>query len=187
MDIRNTLSLAGGLLVLATAGYYWGGFGKEQSLVTTGDGQHLPDYEVSGIQGIQVNEHGQIERTLKADKLIHFPQTDRSVVEQPSMTLYQDGQAAWQVSAQLATAVNSNRQLELTQQVFGRRLQGPLLSLETDALNADQEAQTLNTSRPVLVRSAQGQISSTGLSANLKEGTLTFPANVRGNYVLSPR
>lgn len=187
MDIRNTLSLAGGLLVLATAGYYWGGFGKEQNLINNADAQHLPDYVVTGIQGLQVNEQGQIERTLTADKLAHFPQADRSVVEQPSMTLYQDGQPAWQVTAQLATAINNNRQLELSQQVIGKRLQGPALSLETDALHADQEAQTLNTSRPVLVRSVQGQISSNGLNANLKEGTLVFPANVRGSYVLSPR
>ena len=187
MDIRNTLSLAGGLLTLAVAGYYWGGFGKEQSPINPTTGEHLPDYIVSGMQGLQVNEQGRVERAFKANKLTHYPQTDKNVIEQPLITLYQEGQPTWQMSAQLATVTHNNQQLEFSQHVLGRRLQGAALSLETDALHADQGTQIISTSRPVLIRSAQARISSDGLSANMKEGTLSFPANVRGTYALSPR
>lgn len=187
MDIRNTLSLAGGLLVLGAAGYYWGGFGQEQHLTADADTRHLPDYEIVGIHGLQTNQLGQVERTITASQLVHFPDPDRSVIDHPSVQLYRDGSAAWHISAQEATVTNHNNQLDLSGQVAGRSLQGLALNLSTDRLSADQQEQTLITDSPVLVRSPQGQISSLGLSANLKDGTLTFPAQVRGTYVLPPR
>lgn len=187
MDVRNTLSLAGGLLVLGAVGYYWGGFGKSDSPLLSTNTNHLPDYQVTHIQGIQTNDAGQVERTLSAESLIHYPQPDKSIVQRPLVTLYQHGVAAWAISAQQATALNNNRNLELSQQVIGRRLQGSALSVETEALLANQETQTLDTVAAVTIRSPQGQISSQGLSANIEESILTLPAQVRGTYVLSPR
>jgi hypothetical protein len=37
MDVRNTLSLAGGLLALGAVGYYWGGFGQTDSPLRNSD------------------------------------------------------------------------------------------------------------------------------------------------------
>lgn len=187
MDVRSTLSLAGGLLVLGAVGYYWGGLGKADIPILNADTKHLPDYQVTNIEGLQTNQAGQIERTLKAVSLVHYPQPDKSIVQQPIVTLYQQGQAAWQISAQQALSLNTNRDLQLTQQVIGRRLQGSNLSLETELLNANQETQTLDTTAAVTIRSPQGQISSLGLNAKIEEGILTLPAQVRGTYVLSPR
>ncbi len=187
MDVRSTLSLAGGLLVIGAVGYYWGGMGKTNIPLLNTDTNHLPDYQVTNIQGLQTNDTGQIERTMKADSLEHFPQPDKSIVRQPLVTLYQQGVMTWSISAQQALSLNNNRDLQLSQQVIGRRLQGPSLSLETESLNANQESQTLDTAAAVVIRSPQGQINSLGLNAKLQEGILTLPAQVRGTYVLSPR
>ncbi|MBK7299555.1 MAG: LPS export ABC transporter periplasmic protein LptC [Moraxellaceae bacterium] len=65
MRIRNNLSLTGGLLVLCVAGYYWGGLSKDAPLNAT-ESANTPDYEITQITGIQVNEQGQPERTLTA-------------------------------------------------------------------------------------------------------------------------
>ena len=186
MDIRNTLSLAGGLLVLGAVGYYWGGFGQTDSPLLNTDTSHLPDYDVVGIEGRQTNTLGQITHTLTAERLVHYPQPDNSVVSKPIVTLYKDGVAAWRVSAQQALTSNNNRDLQLNKQVIGQRLNGQNLTLETETLNANQELQTLVTAAPVMIRSPQGHISSLGLSADMKESTLTFTAQVRGTYVLPP-
>lgn len=187
MDVRNTLSLAGGLLVLGAVGYYWGGFGASTSPLIPTNTNHLPDYQVRDIDGLQTNDEGQVERTLTANSLVHYPEPDKSIVEQPVVTLYQQGVAAWTIEAQQAISLNNNRDLQLKKQVVGRRLQGQPLRLETDALNANQVQQRLDSSVAVFISSPQGQISSLGLHADLKEGVLTFPAQVRGTYVLSPR
>jgi LPS export ABC transporter protein LptC len=186
MDIRNTLSLAGGLLVLGAIGYYWGGFGQADSPLLNTDVSHLPDYDVVGIEGKQTNELGQITHTLTAEKLVHYPQADNSVVTKPIVTLYKDGVSAWQISAQQALTSNHNRELQLNQQVLGQRLNGQALTLATETLNANQALQTLTTAAPVIIQSPQGHISSVGLSANLQESTLTFTSQVRGTYVLPP-
>ena len=99
MDVRNTLSLAGGLLALGAVGYYWGGFGQTDSPLLNTDTSHLPDYNVVGINGRQTNELGQITHTLTAEKLAHYPKADNSVVTKPIVTLYKDGVSAWQISA----------------------------------------------------------------------------------------
>ena len=186
MDVRNTLSLAGGLLALGAVGYYWGGFGQSDSPLLNRDTSHLPDYDVVGIDGRQTNEFGQITHKLTAERLVHYPQADNSVVTKPIVTLYKDGISAWQISAQHALTSNHNRELQLNQQVLGQRINGQALTLETETLNANQALQTLTTAAPVMIRSPQGQISSVGLSANLQESTLTFASQVRGTYVLPP-
>lgn len=186
MDVRNTLSLAGGLLALGAVGYYWGGFGQSDSPLLNRDTSHLPDYDVVGIEGKQTNEFGQITHKLTAEKLVHYPQADNSIVTKPIVTLYKDGVSAWQISAQQALTSNHNRELQLNQQVLGQRINGQALTLATETLNANQSLQTLTTAAPVMIRSPQGQISSVGLSANLQESTLTFASQVRGTYVLPP-
>ena len=122
MDVRNTLSLAGGLLALGAIGYYWGGFGQTASPLLNTDSSHLPDYDVVAIEGKQTNELGQITHTLKAAHLVHYPQPDKSVVTKPLVVLYKDGIATWQISAQQALTSNNNQELQLNQQVIGKQI-----------------------------------------------------------------
>ena len=131
MDVRNTLSLAGGLLALGAVGYYWGGFGQTDSPLLNTDTSHLPDYNVIGINGRQTNELGQITHTLTAEKLAHYPKADNSVVTKPIVTLYKDGVSAWQISAQQALTSNHNRELQL--------------NLKPRNRNADRQSRITNT------------------------------------------
>ncbi|PTQ89426.1 LPS export ABC transporter periplasmic protein LptC [Agitococcus lubricus] len=187
MDIRNSLSLAGGLLVLATVGYYWGGLGQKTIRLNTSDPQNLPEYEVQTLEGLQTNASGQIERTLRAQALTHYRQPEQSILQTPDVTLYQAGQAAWHITAQLATAHESEQTIHLSGKVTGQRLNSTALSLKTEFLSANQRTQTLSTDRAVEIRSAYAQLNSQGLDANIEQGVLTFPAHVRGTYVVPPR
>jgi LPS export ABC transporter protein LptC len=184
--IRNNLSLTGGLLVLCVAGYYWGGLSKDAPFNPT-DSSNTPDYEITQITGIQVNEQGQPERTLTAATLLHYNQRDESIIQQPLITLYQGDQATWQLSAQQATLSKNNHQISLQQEVLAKRLNSTPLQLSTQSLTANQETHFLQSNSPVVVSTTQGQISSLGLEANTEAGSLQFIGQVRGTYVLSPR
>jgi lipopolysaccharide export system protein LptC len=184
--IRNNLSLTGGLLVLCVAGYYWGGLSKDAPLSTT-DSTNVPDYEITQITGIQVNEQGSPERTLTANTLVHYNQRDESIIQQPVITLYQHDQATWQLSAQQATLLKNNHQINLQQDVLAKRINSVPLQLTTQSLTANQETHILQSHSPVVVSTTQGQISSLGLEANTEAGLLQFTGQVRGTYVLSPR
>lgn len=186
MRIRNNLSLTGGLFVLCIVGYYWGGLSKDTPL-TFIDSTNTPDYEITQIKGTQVNEQGQPERTLTANSLLHYNQRDESIIDQPFITLYQHNQATWQLSAQQAILLKDNHQISLQQDVLAKRLNSTPLQLSTQSLTANQKTHILQSHSPVVVSTAQGQISSLGLQANTEEGTLQFIGQVRGTYVLSPR
>lgn len=183
MAISNNLSLAGGLFILCVAGYYWGGFAKETPLlVDTPD--NLPDYAISEISGTQINEQGQIVRQITAKSLQHFADNDETHINTPVVTLYQQGQAQWRVSAEKATSREDNQYLTLDNKVVAQQLQGLALRLETDSLTTEPNKHLLYTQTPVVVHSPQGEIRSLGLQANTQEGTINFIGQVRGTYVL---
>ena len=187
MRIRNALSLTGGLAVLCIAGYYWGGISQKTAL-TTNDASHLPDYQISRLSGIQVNEQGLPERTFKADTLSHYNEQDLSIIKQPVIILYQQQQAAWQLTAQQASLSKDNTIVALQHEVLAKQLNRPLpLQFSTQSLTANQQTQTLQTDSPVTVSTPQGQISSLALQADMQQGTVQFIGQVRGTYVLSPR
>jgi LPS export ABC transporter protein LptC len=185
VKIRNNVSLIGGLLVVCVAGYYWGGLSQDTPLTRISD-PNTPDYALGQLQGVQINEQGQIERTLSAQQLQHYNQRDESIISQPQMILYQNNQATWQLSAQQATASNNNQELRLINEVLAKRLNSTPLQLSTQSLYANQNSHILQTHDPVMVSTAQGQISSLGLEANTELGILQLTGQVRGTYVLPP-
>jgi LPS export ABC transporter protein LptC len=83
--------------------------------------------------------------------------------------------------------IKNNHQISLQQDVLAKRLNSTPLQLSTQSLTANQETHILQSNSPVVVSTAQGQISSLGLEANTEEGSLQFIGQVRGTYVLSPR
>ena len=183
MAISNNLSLAGGLFILCVAGYYWGGFAKDAPLLTdTPD--NFPDYVISNISGTQINEQGQITRQMTAKLLQHFVDSDEISITTPVVTLYQQGQAHWHVSADKATSREDNQYLTLENKVIAQQLQGMALRLETNSLTAEPNKHLLYTQTPIVVHSPNGEIRSLGLQANIQEGTINFIGQVRGTYVL---
>lgn len=184
MDVRSTLSVAGGLLVLGFAGYWWGGFGKQDEILAPRAATNLPDYEITGISALRTDDDGQISQTLVAQRIVHYPNPDRSDVDHPRILLFRDGQPRWEVTAAGARGQDARRDLTLYGNVTGRSLSGPALTLRTDTIQANQDSRVLSTAAPVSITSPQGEIRSLGLSANIAEGTLEFPAQVRGTYVI---
>lgn len=183
MAIQNNVSLAGGLFILCVAGYYWGGFGKDTPIVLE-DADNLPEYQVSQITGIQINEQGQIVRQIIAKQLQHFAEQDETIIHAPIVMLYQQGQKTWQISATKAISRQDNQWLNLQNQVVAQQLTQTALRLETSSLIAEPQKHLLYTQTPVVVRSPNGEIRSLGLQANTEKGTINFIGQVRGTYVL---
>ena len=71
--------------------------------------------------------------------------------------------------------------------MLAKRVNSVPLQLTTQSLSANQETHILQSNSPVVVSTAQGQISSLGLEAHTEEGSLQFIGQVRGTYVLPPR
>lgn len=184
MDSRNLLSLAGGLLILGAAGYYWG-MGSSISPQPITDARQ-PDYVVQEIQGRESDAQGRLWRQLQARELRHYAQTpDRAELDAPQLTLYQDGQPLWQIRARQGIGRDQAHEILLQGQVQAeRQLPGqPPLRLQTEALTAYTPQQRLHTDRTVIVQGPQGRLQAQGLTANLKTGDIILSQHVQGHYV----
>jgi len=181
--VQNNLSLAGGLFILCVAGYYWGGFAKDTPLLTDAP-DNLPDYSISDISGTQINEQGQVVRQIQAKQLEHFAENDEIHISSPIVTLYQQGQEHWRISADKAMSRQDNQLISLENNVLAQSLQGSNLRLETASLTTEPNKHLLYTQTPVVVHSPNGEIRSLGLQANTEEGTINFIGQVRGTYVV---
>ena len=188
MDIRNVVSLSGGLLLLGAAGYFWGGFGQMSLRPTVPVVTGLPDYEVTGITGLRTDARGLVSEKLTAQSLKHFPETDHGEVLAPVLSMHQDGLPRWELTADRALTRQDNQELELRGKVHGRSLAGNIpISLETEFLVANRTSQVMSSTAPIVVRNGANMLSSVGFRADIQSGVLVLPAQVRGNYVLPSR
>lgn len=183
MDVRNILSLSGVLLVLGAAGYYWG-LGQRGSL-TEAEPERRPDYVVTGILTLETDENGQLRRRLQAAELRHYDQPrDSAELDQPVLTLYEQGREAWRVSARRGRSFNQNTEVRLEGDVHAERRDPDALPLtfDTSVLYAYPQQERLATHARVVVQSPQGQLTSQGLEASVKTGELVLSEKVTGNY-----
>ena len=173
------------LLILGGAGYYWGLGQSSQPLEE--DGTQLPDYEVAGVESWQTGEKGELLKQIQGATAVHYRGSeDRTVVQQPVMTLYKDGAASWRLSAQEAVGTDQNREVHLGHAVHAERVAVAALpiQMDMDTLEVHTQAQTMDTTDEVTVHSGnQSQLTSRGLDADMKADTLNLHSEVRGTYV----
>jgi LPS export ABC transporter protein LptC len=184
MDIRNVVSLSGGLLLLGAVGYFWGGFGKSPLAASSVAATGLPDYEVTGIRGIRTDARGHVSDTLSARSLRHFPDGDRGEIDAPVLQYFRDGSLRWQLTADRALTYRENREIRLAGNVQAETLGAGLpIRLTAPSLTADRDNQTLSTTEPVMITNGHSSLGSLGLHVDIRQGILELPAQVRGNYV----
>lgn len=189
MDARNLLSLSGMLIVLGSAGYYWG-MGPSRGIGPLAEDERRPDYVITGIRSRESDAQGRLLRRLEADELRHYDvPRDRAEVDRPVVTLYDNGQEAWRVTAQRGLGLDQNQEVHLDGGVRAeRRVPDAVpLTFDTAALTVYPREERLVTQADVRIRSPQGEIGSRGLEARLKTGDLVLLQNVTGTYAPAAR
>lgn len=188
MDARNLLSVSGVLLVLGATGYYWG-LGHRTENPLAADETRRPDYVVTEIRSQETDEEGRLLRRLSAPIVRHYdkPQ-DVAEMEKPVITLYDKGIEAWQISAQQGRSLSQNTEVQLQGNVHAERRDpsAVALTLDTDILHIFPKEERLTTAALVTIKSPQGQLSSKGISANIKSGDVLLNENVTGSYAPAP-
>ncbi|MGH8491798.1 MAG: LPS export ABC transporter periplasmic protein LptC [Moraxellaceae bacterium] len=189
MDTRNLASLAGVLLVLGAAGWYWG-MGQTRTPINTDNEKSRPDFVIRDINALETNEKGQIERRLAAPEIRHYDKpVETAEIDTPVFTLYNNGQENWRLTSQHGQIVNGNREVLLTKQVHAERRDPAAVhvTLDTDTMHVFPKEERLYTKSQVKIASPQGELASHGLEANIRTGNLVLNDNVTGNYAPAPR
>lgn len=187
MDARNALSLSGVLLLLGGIGYYWG-MDREKSPLLTAEEGRRPDYVLSDIRSQETDEQGLVMRRLSAPAVRHFDLPQESAeIDAPVLTLYEKGQPAWEITAAHGSSSAQNTHVQLSNGVHAvRRTPDAVpLSFDTPLLHVYPQEERLFSDSGITITSPQGNLSSQGLEASLRAGTLTLTRNVSGNYAPS--
>lgn len=180
MDTRLLYVIALGIAVLSGLFYFYSG----KSARLNADKNQDLSYNATNIHLIKTTTTGQLEATTTASKLQYWEQDNRSELVQLESTWYQQGQPAATFSADKAVGYNDNEKVILTGNVRAHRLTAtgqPSVTFTTDQLTGYPKQNRIETDRPVLIQSNQGQFSSQGLNANLDQGQYNL-FRIRGQY-----
>lgn len=144
----------------------------------------------NGINTVLFNLEGSIHYTLQADRQYHFKDSTSSL-EQPFIRLFRDGESHWSIIAdngRITPAESSQESsvgnIELTGAVevytldeFGNRT-----VLSTEFLSIDTEAETMETSYAVSMKTTNIEQSAIGLFADLNSDEIQFLQDTVGRY-----
>ncbi len=144
-----------------------------------------------GINTVLYDINGKISYTLSADKQTQFSD-ETTLLENPLIRLYQQGDPIWNVIANTGTipqSINADSAPSRTMilngdvQVYSLNEFGNLTVMTTDTLDVDFDQEQLSTSKPVLVKTDMITQTALGLFADLKTDKITFYENIKGQYV----
>ncbi|MDP2505345.1 MULTISPECIES: LPS export ABC transporter periplasmic protein LptC [unclassified Oceanobacter] len=147
-----------------------------------------PDYYGKQLQHRRYDADGQLQQMLSADGSRHIPSLSETRLENPVITTQTDPQQHWQVSAQSGRIMDTDSQVELSQQVEVRSLataaeNADTFSITTSLLLYQPASATASTSEPVIIRHGNNITHATGMTLDIKRQHLDLQAHVSTRYV----
>ena len=147
--------------------------------------RHDPDYIVDGLSAVRTNEQGRIVYTLSADRMVHYPDDDTTVLSQPRFVSTRMPQAPVTITA-LTARVSSDGDnvyfhddVKVTRAPYGGRSE---LVMRTSYLHVVPDSHYAQTDRPVTITDASMVVHAVGLELNNETRVLKLNSNVRGTY-----
>ena len=151
----------------------------------TGKLRHDPDYIVDGLSATRMDEQGRIKHTLRAQKMTHFPDDDLTVLVQPRLTTYSEGNAPVTVTSRDAHMSGNGENVYFENDVrvvrAADRSQSEL-TLETPYLHVIPDENRAETDKPVTIRNANAVVNASGLELNSDTRVLNLRGRVKAVY-----
>jgi len=153
---------------------------------TTGmDGKtrHDPDYMVDNFSVRRFGVDGQLQNTLRAEHMRHFPDDDSTLVRRPDLTYHR--LPPTQVTAREGYLNSGATEIKLADNVVVTRgaAQGkPASVLSTSLLYAYPEEETAHTHVPVTITQGQSTVRGSGLKADNKTALYILDGPVNGTF-----
>jgi len=184
LSARNVLAyLALGLLAGAS---FWlaekltpdedDGARRERSLV---------DYYSKGIKRTVLTAEGKPSQVLVAATMTHYQDDDRTEMDKPEMTLYQEGKPPWVIQSETATSLSGGGTVLLNGEVLMKREtgDGETIQIITRNVKYDPKAEYAETAEDVIIRAPQDETHATGMQIHFKpQMNFTLLSDVRRKH-----
>lgn len=144
-----------------------------------------PDYIVEGLSAMTFNQAGSAEYTLSAEKMVHYPAADETVLLRPLFVSYGSAKAPVTITANEARVSSDGENVyfrddvRVTRAPYGRNSE---LLVQTDFMHVIPDANVAKTHRPVTVTEAATTVTAVGLEINSETHVIRLLSNVQGTY-----
>ncbi|MGE0370407.1 MAG: LPS export ABC transporter periplasmic protein LptC [Gammaproteobacteria bacterium] len=181
---RRLLTVA--LLAAAAAGsWWWSRLQDAQERAPAELRAERPDYYLTGFELTEMNAAGAVERRLSADDLYHYPDSATSTLTRPRLTVYEDGNAAWEIAALRGTASERERLINLQGDVrvrYSGTTPAEDVRMYTDELDVWPDSKLAETRAVVRLEERAGVTRAIGMTADLERRRAVLHAEVRSEY-----
>lgn len=128
------------------------------------------DYYSKGIKRTVLSTEGKPTQTLFADTMTHYQNDDRTEMEKPEMTLYQEGKSPWVIHSETATALSGGTAVLLNGDVLITRKteDGETIRIITRNVKYDPKAEYAETAEDVVIHAPSDETHATGMKVHFK-------------------
>jgi lipopolysaccharide export system protein LptC len=150
--------------------------------------RHDPDYLIEDFRAVQVSSAGNAEYILSAARLLHYPDTDESVVESPRLIHRRPDGSVVDVQARRGLLDHDAEILSLRDGVQLTKGAGTAAEMRftTDTLTVIPRAGLATGDGPVDAESPWSRLSGVGFSADFDSRRFVLHGAVRGHFVPAP-
>ena len=145
-----------------------------------GPQRHDPDYWVERFELRRFDPAGKLQHTVVADKLVHYPDDDSTIVTAPRVTYHR--LPPTEISARMAYINRDGREVDLVDEVRAIR-QGALKNspptvLETRTMKVFPDEERGGTNDPVVITQGKSVINGSGLELDNRSGITVLRGRV---------
>jgi lipopolysaccharide export system protein LptC len=144
--------------------------------------RHDPDYWVEHFEVRRFDTDGKLQHTVTAEKLLHYPDDDTTIVTTPHITYHQ--RQPTEIFARMAHIGRDGKQVDLIDDVqvirHGAANDAPSTVLRTRTLTIFPDDENGYTNDPVVITQDNSILKGTGLELDNKTGITVLRGRVIG-------
>ena len=147
-------------------------------------GEQTPDTEIRRFSNTVFDQNGQLKYTLNSPHLFHYPHNDETLLSAPEIKLYENNNSPWKVVAKRGN-ITSGDEITLSGDVNitgNTSTDNEPVTVKTKALTLYTNDKRAESKERVKIYSNQGQLSGTGLKADMISSTMSLLSQVEGSH-----
>ena len=174
------------LLIVISLGSAWilKELNDEQARIQE-EAAHIPDFFMHGFSTTTMDDAGQPLRTLSADYIAHFSDTETKEIENPYLIVYHPTREPWHVKSERGwMSADDEVMLLLGEVEIWRNSAGGVREVEilTQDLRVLPETEYGETDKPVIIRTPTSETHSVGMRAFLQQRRVELLSQVTTVY-----
>ncbi len=180
----SSAALPIGILLILTALTFWLRYATDFTQ-KPGDGhlRHDPDFIVDGATLRKIGQSGNLEYTLIADQIRHYPDDDTTSMDKPKLVYLHPTRPPVTISAVHGLMGPKGERVDLSEQVEVRRAgssSNPPLLVETSELTVFTSDEKALTKSHVLITQGESWVQGVGMQVDNKLQTYLLESRVSG-------